>query len=261
MSLPADRIPIMERFVAVQGEGRNLGRPYYFIRVGGCPLRCNHCDTEKSWTVSKESIQSVGSVIAEAVEVCQLNHIRWVSITGGEPLLYPEQLLTIIRAMSSRGIYTHIETSGRFHNKEVHLSCQLYSPDAKTPCTGETMDGYLAGMEYLRPVDQVKCLINSEKDLEYAHRVNVALAGRCTMVLQPFNFNVVTDSTKNMTQIMAAERLRDKPQLVALRTSLCVGLGWLMETFFKRCKLGEVWHDTIITPQIHVLAHGNVSGT
>jgi len=261
MGLPSNKLPVLEEFVSVQGEGINIGHPYYFIRVGGCPLRCSFCDSEYSWNASQNQIVDLELVIGRALDACQKYGIKWVSVTGGEPMLYTKQLLTMIEQFNANGLLVHIETSGRFYDKVVHERSDLYSPDAKTPCTGEQMKGYFKGIENMRTQDQVKCLISSNEDLDYAHAVNVQLNGACTMVLQPFNTNIVTNSTINMSDTMAGNRITQHLDAPTIRNNLSASLHWLLESYKLRCKMGEVWKRTIITPQIHVLAYGNRPGT
>lgn len=259
MGLPEDKIPILEEFVSVQGEGVNVGKPYYFIRVAGCPLRCNFCDTEYSWQADMSQLQSVVDVAKRAIETCEKFNIEWISITGGEPLLYPKQVVKMLGLFNTIGLRSHIETSGRFYDDSVHRYCDIYSPDAKTPSTGEAMKGYFKGLDFMRANDQVKCLIGSEEDFRYANALNKILGGVPTMVLQPFNTMIKTDSIKNMTPEMA----NDRPTEVdadRVRRHLGISLQWLLETFNARLAHGEVWLNTIITPQIHVLAYSNRRG-
>ncbi len=239
MGLPHDKLPVLENFCSIQGEGVNLGMPYYFIRVGGCPLRCTNCDSEYTWTMKKESLKNVEMVAAEAIHIATKNDIKWISITGGEPLLYPSQLNKMMELFQMFGMKTHIETSGRFWDSVVHRMCDIYSVDAKTPCTNETMHGFFKGMSALRPQDQVKCLIHTMDDLMFANEVNFELDGRCTMVLQPFNTYVNSD-------------------VVWVRTSMCQSFKALLDMFHKS-KLK--WKKVILTPQVHVLAHGNKPST
>jgi 7-carboxy-7-deazaguanine synthase len=267
MGLPTDKLPILEEFVSIQGEGRNIGKPYYFIRVGGCPLRCNFCDSEYTWTPTAESIMDVEGAVDRAIEACAVNNIEWVSITGGEPMIYPKQMVTFIRLLKEKSkhkLKVHIETSGRFYDPSVHVLCDIYSPDAKTPCTGESMDGFFQGLHGMRPKDQVKCLISNEDDLNYANRVNKALAGICPTILQPFNQEIATDSVANMDPAIAATRNmpgEDGANPTVMRRAMAVSLRWLLDTFHDRCSKGERWQNVIITPQIHVLAYGNTPST
>lgn len=257
MGISKNILPVLEQFVTVQGEGLNVGKPYYFIRVGGCPLRCNFCDSEYSWVPKSDSIMKVADVVNRAITVCARNNIEWVSITGGEPMLYVPQLIDIIEGLHEHHIKVHIETSGRFYDEKVHMMCDLYSPDAKTPCTGEQMDGYFKGIENMRSCDQVKCLISDYNDLSYAYSVNKAVNGRCTMVLQPFNTNILTEATKNMSEVMRNSRPLEPIQKNLLRSNLCNGLRWLIEAYQRSTESGDLWKKVIITPQIHVLAFGN----
>jgi len=262
MGLDPGKLPVMEEFVSIQGEGRNIGRPYYFIRVGGCPLRCNFCDTERSWTLQDSTVKSVEDLVNTTIDQCSIHQIEWVSITGGEPMIYQKPLMKFMQLLKEKGkglFKVHIETSGRFYDPQIHSLSDIYSPDAKTPCTGETMEGFFKGIHSMRPRDQVKCLISNEDDLNYAYRVNRQLDGVCPMILQPFNCDIPTDSIKNMNPIAAESRLRasDAVNVTVLRRSLSVSLAWLINTYTSRCSQGETWKNVIITPQIHVLAFGN----
>tara|TARA_R110002126_G_scaffold14054_1_gene59778 strand:+ start:107 stop:829 length:723 start_codon:yes stop_codon:yes gene_type:complete len=240
MGLPREKLPVLEQFVSIQGEGKNLGTPYVFVRVGGCPLRCRFCDSEYTWTLKKDSIMSTEAVAKLALSQAEAHSIDWISVTGGEPLMYPEQMKMLMQHWWDKGgIKTHIETSGRFYDAEVHNMCDLWSMDIKTPCTNEVNEKDLDHLRFMRSGDQVKCLIEGDADLEYARRVHILLDGRCTMVLQPFNVNV--DDTGTDKSLVLLEQY-----------------NWLVK---KVLGAGMVWSNTIITPQVHVLAFGNTPAT
>lgn len=263
MSLPKTKIPVVETFFSIQGEGINIGKPYYFIRVGGCPLRCNFCDSEYTWKIdSVDSIIDVEELCSNAISYCQNVKCDWISITGGEPLLYPEQLLEMIRRFDSVGIKTHIETSGRFYDIRVHQNCDLYSPDVKSPSTGECDKSYLKWIQNMRSEDQVKVLIADQNDFDFAYQINKLLKDDCTLILQPFNENVATDSITNMREVKSQDRYKSKDvvPLVDLRYNLCSSLRDLIEMFLSSQRGGQKWFRTIVTPQIHVLAFGNKAG-
>lgn len=259
MSL-TNSLPVLEEFVSIQGEGRNIGIPYYFIRVGGCPLRCNFCDSEYTWKMKKESLKSLDAIVQDAIIRCKDFGINWVSITGGEPLLYPEALSNVMIKLRMAGLSTHIETSGRFFDESCFELSSIWSPDCKTPSTGEQMDGYFKGLELMRNQDQVKCLIGSEMDFDYANKMNEKLAYRCETILQPFNTNILTNSTMNMSAMQADSRVAETPSISEIRYNLGSSLRWLIDTFKSRCQKGEVWRKVRITPQIHVSAYGNKPG-
>lgn len=266
MGLPKNKLPVIEEFISFQGEGLNMGVPYRFIRVGGCPLRCNFCDTERSWQVRKDSIQHLDDVIDRALADCAKYNIDWISITGGEPLIYPEQVKSMIKEFKEASINVHIETSGRFYDSDVHDLCDLYSVDAKTPCTGESMPGFFKGIENIRYCDQVKCLIWDRLDLGYAWELNKRLDGKVPMILQPFNTNILTDSTKNMRDDFKDMIGRNQKVIGGLdrdcvRARLLDAYLVLYRMWKKSCDDGSEWKSVIISPQLHVLTFGNIPNT
>ena len=257
-----EKIPIIETFISFQGEGRTIGVQYYFIRVAGCPLRCNFCDTERSWKADADSIKLTTNIVSEAITKCKQYGIQWVSITGGEPLLYPAQLIYMIEEFHKHEIKVHIETSGRYHNETVHFLCDLYSVDAKTPCTGESRDFFFVGMKNIRHSDQVKCLIHDKKDLAYAYECNKILDDICPMVLQPFNIDVETNSTVNMNEEMKRLKVGADSSRGNLRITLLNAYEKLYRDWIDTCEIdGWTWKNVIISPQLHVLTFGNIPMT
>lgn len=116
--------PVMEVFASVQGEGAFVGEPQVFVRLRGCPLRCRWCDTPASWSVdaaraaridAKDGARrepSVASAFQAAIWVsqCEPGAPRTVSLTGGEPLMWPEFALALKRMVAPRRL--HLETAG-----------------------------------------------------------------------------------------------------------------------------------------------------
>lgn len=99
-------LPVMESFYTVQGEGQYTGTPAYFIRLGGCDVGCTWCDVKESWDASIHPQMRV-EAIAEAAAA---TGTPIAVVTGGEPAMY--DLTELTRALKSRGLRTHIETSG-----------------------------------------------------------------------------------------------------------------------------------------------------
>ena len=100
------RIPVMEHFHTLQGEGQWSGAAAYFIRLAGCDVGCHWCDVKESWTVSEEQYVDVEELTA----VAAASGAPIAVITGGEPTMYDLGPLT--RSLKARGMRTHIETSG-----------------------------------------------------------------------------------------------------------------------------------------------------
>jgi 7-carboxy-7-deazaguanine synthase len=100
------RIPVMEHFYTLQGEGRWTGSPAYFIRLAGCDVGCTWCDVKESWNIDDNQWMQVDLL----VELAQQSGTEIVVITGGEPAMHDLGPLT--SALREIGLRTHIETSG-----------------------------------------------------------------------------------------------------------------------------------------------------
>jgi 7-carboxy-7-deazaguanine synthase len=132
------KAPLVEIFHSVQGEGRFVGVPMTFLRTATCPLRCLYCDTPNSYTAparfpvrlgvrEQQEPNPVSSVrAAELVRLvatsCEQGaRTSRVSITGGEPLAFPDFVKDFGRLVRDKGMRVHLETAA------VH-------PDALAKC-------------------------------------------------------------------------------------------------------------------------------
>ena len=177
--LSADRLRITEIFYSIQGESRPSGWPTVFIRLTGCPLRCQYCDTEYafhggSWFSIAQLLDSVAEYQA-----------NYVCVTGGEPLAQPncQQLLT---ALADAGYEVSLETSGALSILDVDPRVCIVM-DIKTPGSGEQARNELANIEHLKPGDQLKFVICSRTDYDWAKAfcAEYKLCDRCTVLFSP----------------------------------------------------------------------------
>ena len=155
------RAPVVEVFASIQGEGLFAGQPQVLLRLSGCPLRCRWCDTPGSWTVPEEGEARIyaesrtrtapawASPFRAATWISEVDpqgH-RPVSVTGGEPLLWPAFLRELATLTGSRR--RHLETSGSDPDalEEVldvvdHVSLDLKLPaDLDPPAAVEEAPG------------------------------------------------------------------------------------------------------------------------
>lgn len=121
------KAPLIEIFSSVQGEGRHVGMPMGFVRVAVCPVRCTYCDTPNSYAVPEcfpvrcgdQTVEhqnpmeatAVAELAAASVTANPYGATGWVSITGGEPLLYPAFVLELGTALGARKLSVFLETA------------------------------------------------------------------------------------------------------------------------------------------------------
>ncbi|HJN75120.1 MAG TPA: radical SAM protein [Myxococcota bacterium] len=161
-----DEIPIDERlrvseiYTSVQGESTHAGRPCVFVRLTGCNLRCSWCDSAFTFTGGER--RSIDAVVDEA-----LSHgIGLVEVTGGEPLLQ-RQCLVLLQRLVDRGAEVLLETSGSISTEGVPAEVRVIL-DLKAPDSGEADSNDLGNIPRLRPHDEVKFVLASRRDFDWA---------------------------------------------------------------------------------------------
>lgn len=164
------QLPVIEIFEGIEGEGLDIGVPRAFVRFSGCPIRCYNCDTPHSWYVSgAKLVMTIEQIVSEVKGM----NVRQVSLTGGEPLMYPAQIGQLNKALKAEGFETWLETSGvLFH--EVLSEFDTVSMDIKSPGFGIILtdeyidlykDLYLKDRELANV--QFKTVVQRAEDLEY----------------------------------------------------------------------------------------------
>jgi 7-carboxy-7-deazaguanine synthase len=168
------KLPMVEIFETVEGEGTRAGFPTVFVRLFGCNLRCTWCDTKYSYPpVEAELVLTIGQIVAEAVKY----RSRHLCLTGGEPLMYGEKSAALIEALTATGqfIDLHIETNGAIDltlfMERIQAPEVRYIMDYKLPDSGETDKMVTSNMALLRPQDELKFVIGSERDFHAATEV------------------------------------------------------------------------------------------
>lgn len=161
-------LPLMEDFYTIQGEGFHQGRAAYFIRLGGCEVRCVWCDVKDSWDVNahpKITVEVIADKAkASGTEICV--------ITGGEPSMHNLQALT--DSLKDKGLRTHIETSGAY------------------PLTG-TWDWICFSPKKFKPphasiaplADELKVVVFHKSDFAWAEDFAKLVRPDCKLYLQP----------------------------------------------------------------------------
>jgi 7-carboxy-7-deazaguanine synthase len=173
----ASSLLVNEIFYSIQGESTWAGQPCVFVRLTGCPSRCNYCDTQYAfYDGAKRSLQDILSEVSQ--HACPL-----VEITGGEPLLQPNVHPLMCRLADS-GRTVLLETSGACDITPCDPRV-IRILDIKTPDSGEAESNHWPNLERLRPADEVKFVICSRGDYEWARQLvgKLALNQRVKAVL------------------------------------------------------------------------------
>ena len=158
--IPGRTLRITEIFFSLQGEARTVGRPTTFVRLTGCPLRCQYCDTAYAFA---------GGVPIAIDEICRQvggNPSRYVTVTGGEPLAQPavHELMT---RLADDGYAVSLETSGALDVSQVDPRVSRVV-DLKTPGSREEARNRFDNVACLTRDDQVKFVICDREDYEWA---------------------------------------------------------------------------------------------
>ena len=154
-------LKINEIFFSIQGESSYAGRPCAFVRLTGCNLRCIYCDTQYAYE------EGTWLEILEIVRQVSLFNCRLVEITGGEPLLQ-EQTPELIRTLLNQAFTVLLETNGSRDIGAVDERC-IRILDIKCPSSGESEKNRLENLDVLTPNDELKFVIGSRQDYEYAN--------------------------------------------------------------------------------------------
>jgi 7-carboxy-7-deazaguanine synthase len=173
------RLKLTEIFHSLQGEADSVGIPTVFIRLTGCPLRCQYCDTAYAfhggewWQLD---------AILERVRELGASH---VCVTGGEPLAQP-QCLALLSALADAGYRVSLETSGAMPIETVDARV-IRVVDIKTPGSREQHRNRYDQLALLRPEEQVKFVLCDRADYEWSRGqlATLQLAQRCQVLFSP----------------------------------------------------------------------------
>lgn len=169
-------LPLVEEFFSVQGEGFHTGEAAYFIRLGGCDVGCNWCDSRFSWNPDVHPLVDTETIIEHAVQ----SGTKSVVVTGGEPLMW--NLDFLCSGLKKKNMSTFIETSGSCALSGewdwICLSPKRNSPPQTLIC---------------KNADELKVIIEEIKDFEWAEKYRKQVGDKCRLFLQPewSRFNII----------------------------------------------------------------------
>lgn len=173
------RLRITEIFYSLQGETRTVGIPTVFVRLTGCPLRCQYCDSEYAFQGGE--YKTVDDILAEVKKYT----VQHVTVTGGEPLAQKD-CLPLLSVLCDQGYEVSLETSGALSVEEVDARV-VKVIDLKTPASLEMKRNHWQNIQYLLPHDQVKFVICDREDFEWSKKIiqQYDLASKCQILFSP----------------------------------------------------------------------------
>jgi len=174
-----ETLRITEIFYSLQGESLLSGLPTVFIRLTGCPLRCNYCDTEYAFTGGERmTIEEISQQVASF-------ECRQVCVTGGEPLAQ-QSCGDLMTHLCDLGFQVSLETSGALVIDDVDPRV-IKVVDLKTPNSGEMIRNRMENIQFLNSADQLKFVICNQRDYEWAvsQLVEHQLNQRCAVIFSP----------------------------------------------------------------------------
>lgn len=195
---PTDRLKLTEIFLSLQGEARSVGLPTVFVRLTGCPLRCQYCDTAYAFHGGQwyEIDDIVRRVLAYGVpNVC---------VTGGEPLAQ-KRCVALLDKLIAAGLQVSLETSGAIDISAVDSRVSRIV-DIKTPDSKECEKNLWLNMQHLTTHDQLKFVICSHNDYLWAKQQLELrqLTAHCEVLFSPSYTEV---KPRELAEWIIADRL------------------------------------------------------
>jgi 7-carboxy-7-deazaguanine synthase len=200
----ADRLKITEIFQTLQGEARDAGWPTVFVRLTGCPLRCQYCDT--AYAFHGGEWRDIDAILAEVAGY----GVRHVCVTGGEPLAQ-KRCIMLLQRLCEAGYNVSLETSGAIDIADVDPRVSRVL-DIKTPGSMEVTRNRWENLPLLTAHDQVKFVICDRADFDWARDIVAEhrLADTCDVLFSPSYTQV---AARELADWIVAERLPVRYQM------------------------------------------------
>jgi len=224
-----ETLVVNEIYLSLQGESTFAGLPCIFIRLTACDLRCSYCDTAYAFTEGKK--KKLAEVLAEVKRLAApyaKSPLPLVELTGGEPLLQKNSL-PLMKQLCDDGFTVLIETSGAHDISKIDSRVHRIM-DLKCPSSGEVGRNLFSNIAHLSPKDEIKFVIGTVEDYEWAKEQIVAhkLEGLCPLlfswvhplapqqqnkVLKPVPAGLTTISRQELVEKIIADALQVRFQI------------------------------------------------
>jgi 7-carboxy-7-deazaguanine synthase len=190
-------LKVYEIFHSLQGETSRIGLPTAFVRLTGCPMRCAYCDTAYAFSGG-------GNMeIAEILEKVAQYGVRYVTVTGGEPLAQ-KKCHELLSALCDEGYNVSLETGGAMDIAQVDPRVSVIL-DIKTPASNEEKNMRWSNLDHIKSNDELKFVLCNRADYDWAKQKIDALnlVDKCPILFSPSYHDLPADT-------LAAWVLEDK---------------------------------------------------
>lgn len=202
-------LKITEIFYSLQGEARTVGLPTVFIRLTGCPLRCQYCDTEYAFTGGES--MTIDSILEKVASY----NPRYICVTGGEPLAQ-KNCRQLLSRLCEAGYEVSIETSGAVDIDEIDSRVSRVM-DLKTPGSKENHRNRLENLDLIGSNDQIKFVICDREDYDWSVDMlkQFGLAEKCEVLFSP---SAAQQSSRDLADWIVADNLPVRFQMQLHKT-------------------------------------------
>ena len=198
-----------EVFCSIQGESSDSGLPCVFVRLYGCPVGCSYCDQPQ--TPKDRKRISVENIVSK---VKAFKGVKYVCITGGEPLIYDE-LLPLTWELMYLGYKVSIETSGCVPIEDLGYKRSFkYVMDIKCPSSGVSHKNIFENLLHLQNNDEVKFVIANREDYEYMKMVLKKYPTPASILVSPmFDTSMKAVIGKDLVNWVLEDKLNCRVQI------------------------------------------------
>jgi len=161
--LKEKRLRISEIFFSIQGETSKTGLPTVFIRLTGCPLRCQYCDTSYAFYGGK--VMLFEDIISQVKKF----NCKDICVTGGEPLAQSNSK-KLLKQLVDLDFQVSLETGGSITLEGIDERVKIIM-DVKTPDSGESTKNKWENMDLLKKSDELKFVICSREDYQWSKNI------------------------------------------------------------------------------------------
>ena len=229
------KFPIIELFgPTIQGEGALCGKRSHFVRFGGCPYRCEWCDSMHAVDpiqIKKNASWLYADQIIERIHI--LGNSEWVTLTGGDPVMW--NLIDFATMLRPR-YKVNVETEGAYFRRWVTL-CDMVTVSPKGPSSGmkDKLDISILNEYYISTKDTMnfKVVVFTKEDLVFAKHIHLMFPN------VPFYISVGTPQKKT-------------EGIVDIQDAILGRMTDLAEEILK----DDAFSDVTLLPQLHTLIWG-----